>query len=166
MCTGAEAVEAIGGGGMQVSSNGHIQVGSTTGIGTIQSQGGAALTGCFSNHGLGAGSGGAILLEASEVDILGGSLLVANGGGGSCLATSGQEGRLDGAPNGASCSGSEGDGGAGATAFRSASPGQNSADGFGGGGGGGIGRIRINAGTLRDSSVSSPSPSIGTPSVR
>ncbi len=127
-----------GGGAIQISSRTAIVV--ETGGGSIDASGSAGRMGAMYNGGGGAGSGGAILLEAPRVDIFG--YVGANGGGGgdAHAGGDGMRGRVDvvdargGGDHGGNGSGDDGIG-------------HNGGDGSGGGGGGaggGAGRIRVN----------------------
>ncbi len=140
-----------GGGAIQISSRGQITV-ATTGV--IDAGGGGADSG---KSGTGGGSGGAILLEAKLVTVDG--KLAANGGGGTCFNSAGENGRDhyggDGllAAAGGDCveANGVGDGGIGASKDNAAAVGGNGNHStsvpIGGGGGGGAGRIRINTKT-------------------
>lgn len=100
------------------------------------------------DHGNGAGSGGAILLEAPTVTVSALAGLVANGGGGGCDPDGyGAPGASSAVPAaGAACrqdSSKGGDGAAGTIAAQSGGAGTGTTP-VGSGGGGGAGRIRVN----------------------
>ncbi len=144
-----------GGGAIQISAGVSITVGAS---GVINA-GGAGAAGTAPSAG---GSGGAILLEAATVDVLG--TLAANGGGGAA-----EHGPDPSANAGPSATPSPGGGGGGNGSGGATIAGGNAvlADaGMGsiGGGGGGAGRIRINteSGSLSDGGVGVFSPSLGT----
>jgi len=151
-----------GGGGLQISAGGTISLGATGGI-DVGAGGGQG--GQFGAGGGGGGSGGAILLEAAEVN--NGGLLAANGGGGGAGGTSTTASGEDGDPGwlgtNASAGGSgQNFGGNGGTGGAAAMPnGTTAPPAFNGGGGGGsAGLIRLsyhstaNAGTTSPSSIS------------
>lgn len=142
--SGGGAFAAHGGGALQLVAKNLIRV----------SPGGSINMGGRGSDQGGAGSGGAILLESSEVVIAG--KIAANGGGGGAGTgpNDGQDGQLDSTPTAegtgdASKGGGGGKGGAGSTV--DGAPGvlnSDNADGsFAGNGGGGVGRIRINTRT-------------------
>lgn len=155
-----------GGGAIQLVSRTNIVV---AGNGIIAANG--------SSNGS-AGSGGGILLEAPNVEILG--RVVANGAAGQGCAGSPPHGRLDAMPaigGPAGCNDgykSTGQGGNGGAANIEADNGKDMArqpnlvGAIGGQGGGGIGRIRVNtvSGGLRVSGVFSPTASIGDLTTR
>jgi hypothetical protein len=164
-----------GGGAVQLSSRTEIALVLGSDGGNITVAGGA---GSFRGEnaglraGTGAGSGGAILLEAPSVTADNGSGLTANGGSGGCQGMVGSPGQLSlSGVGGADCNSiTYGDGGTGGAV--SSPAGQDGEDGddtstaVGGGGGGGMGRIRINtaAGTFTPagSAIISPTPSVGS----
>lgn len=151
---------SAGGGAIQISAGNRIEV-SALGVITV-SGGGASWT---SNGG---GAGGAILLEAPSVRVLG--HLAANGGSGSANNSAdtspGADGSTDDQPalGGRNDSANGGDGSAGSNI--DGKPGAAVAmdsTGTGGGGGGGAGRIRINAkGSGADYSMGLISPGTDT----
>jgi len=121
----------------------------------------------------GAGSGGAILLEAPRVEVAGSAALVANGGSGGCKDSRGQDGPIseDGAPI-TDCDSPDGDGGRGGARNGGAGNGISGAagGGAGGGGGGGAGRIRVNTAfdrfVVEPGAIVSPAPSVGAIATR
>jgi len=126
-----------GGGAIQISAGGQIVVESDGSI-NVNGSGGVSNT-----PAAGAGSGGAILLEAPTVTVAG--LLEANGGQGADADLDGED-----PPDGGgiasdvACAGGHGSGAAqinGANGVEVSAPGDQHADGAGGGG---SGRIRIN----------------------
>jgi hypothetical protein len=135
-----------GGGVLQISAAGNITVGSGAYI-TANGSGGVSQG---DESGDGAGSGGAILLEAPTVTIAG--VLVANGGEGS-------DNNMDGAmaPDDGGVATEQGCGGGngGYGAHINGSDG-TSVDGGYGGGGGGVGWIRINGTHVSITGVVSP----------
>ncbi len=141
------ATRALGGGALQLSVAGTLTF---AGVISAPGEGGARVANL--QGGSGAGSGGAILLEATSFTAPGGTL-AANGGGGGCGGYFGGPAQVDdGASGGASTTSAAGStcgipfpkplggpGGAG-----SSTGGAGDWNGFaGGGGGGGVGRIRI-----------------------
>jgi hypothetical protein len=150
------SVAGLGGGAIQISSETSIIV-----AGSITAHGGGATIndGEGSNRGMGGGSGGGVLLEAPRFELLVGSLVGANGGGGSCSLDNGGPGDNAGMPNGGSCLPANGDGGDGATIGRIAQVGGSVPDGnIAGGGGGGLGRVTIRANELTLNGETSPVP--------
>jgi len=167
-----------GGGAIQLVSRTLIRVEDGTGEAHLNAGGKGA------ENGFGAGSGGAILLEAPRVVVSSGTSIVANGGGGGAngCGTDAEDGTLDTyAARGAGIGcedpkfGSGGDGGArsrpsaedGSDVTQKSPPASFS---FGGGGGGGIGRIRVNVPVPSDfvaaSNAHSPSASVGSLATR
>lgn len=154
---------ALGGGALQLSVGGSLTVSSAI---NAPGQGGAGGAGSplevIAGHG--AGSGGALLLEAFSITLTGGASLTANGGGGGQAGdaiTPGASGASGGVTTTGALGGtggsSSGRGGNGATATVTAENGTA----YSGGGGGGYGRIRLNttSGCLIDgSAVLSPQP--------
>jgi hypothetical protein len=125
---GCSTVGGAGGGGVQISASGLLDVN-----GTIRANGGAGALPCGSGDeggGTGGGSGGAILLEATSIDTAGSTLQVDGGSGGA-------NGDYAGIYN---CGGSSG--GAGSTSSGSTGGGGTSCQGGSSGGGGGYGRIK------------------------
>ncbi len=126
--------------------------------------------------GTGAGSGGAILLEAAIVTVTNGAGMTANGGGGGCRSQLGSAGSLsqNPAPGGDCATTYIGDGGDGG-ALTSPAGGDGgdiliTGNTSGGGGGGGIGRIRVNTADgiflPAGSAIISPTPSVGIVATR
>lgn len=172
-----------GGGAIQIVSNTSIRVESSAGIAANGGGGKGDTSGtiffCLASiicrAGDGGGSGGGILLEAPEVHLAPGSVLVANGGGGRCGDIEfGEDGRLNASQAlGASCpsaNGSDGGaGGAGATiggvsAVNNLGDGEEAA-----GGGGGAGRIRVGlplGETFAPDGLVSPAATAGVLDVR
>lgn len=155
--SGGGMFAAAGGGAIQLVAKNLIRVGPG---GSINAGGGGSDQG-------GAGSGGAILLEAADVQVLG--KIAANGGGGGAGtgAADGKDGLLDDQPTPAgvgdpTAGGGGGAGGAGMSV--NGGPGVvNSSypDGsFAGNGGGGAGRIRINTASGRATTSGLVSPSL------
>lgn len=145
-----------GGGGLQLSVGGTLTVSGL--IGAPGAGGGGADAGAFG--GGGAGSGGALLLEATTLTLLDGARVMALGGGGG--EGSGGAVGFDGlrgsfladvaADGGADNSGRGGNGGSGASTLVAATAGgvggsNGSNQGGGGGGGAGVGRVRFNVTT-------------------
>jgi hypothetical protein len=150
-----------GGGAIQIVSGTSIVINDSC----IINMGGGGFVG--NSYGIGAGSGGAILLEAPMITVRG--VLAANGAGGSGFYGDQQ----DGLPSDQPAIGSRqdslgrrgGQGGAGTTAQGGNAQLPTVSIGAGGGGGG-VGRIRINTGcggtlTVSASSVVSPAESTG-----
>jgi hypothetical protein len=154
--SGGGVVQLVAGTSITVAAGGYVTAGGGGGP-----YGGAAQ----GQNGSGAGSGGAILIEAPSVDIAG--ALAANGGGGgpsgtTAMTSNGSDGQPSDqaasggtvspgmAPGGAGGAGSDISGHDGATA---------TTDDKASGGGGGVGRIRINTrgGAATISGVVSPS---------
>jgi hypothetical protein len=150
----SSARASLGGGAIQVWTQGRLTV-----SGTIIASGmGGAGGSTQGSGGSGGGSGGGILLEGFEVSLAGSAVIAANGG-------SGGEGRYQGTPTdgvaggagtavavsppgGSICGGDGANGGARSTAPLSGqqAPGcMGTGYGGGGGGGGSVGRIRFNA---------------------
>lgn len=157
--SGAKAGEGgVGGGGggaLYLASNTEVRIIATGGI-NAGGCGGRRGTGQDGSGG-GGGSGGAILIEAPVVSILGG-LAVNGGGGGSGIdGTDGQSGQLTPVAALGGASSLSGDGGpGGAGSIFAGTPG--GADSPAGGGGGAVGRIRINTrtGTVQLTGFASP----------
>jgi len=152
-----------GGGALQVSSRTHITV---TSAGIIDAGGGGADGG---KSGAGGGAGGALVLEAPQVSVDG--TLAANGGGGGCFNTNGENGQVayragSLEAKGGSCNAANGvgSGGNGGTKDMAPTDGVNASTTTvvpdGGGGGGAAGRVHVNtlAGTFTKGSVSLVSP--------
>jgi len=171
-----------GGGAIQISARGRVRLGPGAFIaangGGAKSYTGTPLYVCSvsgpltCHNGSGGGSGGAILIEASSIEVPATAGLVANGGAGHC-SSHGQapDGQLgEGIVAGTDCSDwtGVGNGGNGAAAATDATGGGNATNG--GGGGGGVGRIRINlpSGATFDgvTPIVSPSPSVGSVALR
>lgn len=153
------ASTALGGGGggaVQLSVAGTLQVKDIITVSGGGGLGGSA-TASLAGGGAGGGSGGGLLLEAANLDIVASARLTANGGGGGqggargSPAVTGQDGR-DGEADtanqaaggnlaSAGIAGSEG--GAGTTTA-AANVGNGNDTNGGGGGGGAVGRIRLN----------------------
>ena len=170
-----------GGGALQVVSNTSIVVGSSAFL-SANGAGGKGYTGSMNifcsttapcGIGEGAGSGGAILLEAPTIAFDATAGVVANGGAGSCATTgSAPAGGLNNTPApGPVCGGDTGkggNGGAGSTAATNGGDGIND-DPVGGGGGGGTGRIRVNLPSgvqFQTTAVVSPPASVGVLGTR
>jgi hypothetical protein len=163
-----------GGGAVQISALGGIVIGVQGGIYC----GGAGGEGSTSDDGGGGGgAGGAILLEAGEVVVLG--TLAANGGGGGAggdqgvPGAPGEPGRFgaERAPGGQGVGEGQSGGAGGAGEFAAGEAGGDSAgiqdvDDNAGGGGGAGGRIEIRATSLsHESSVISPSSGFASSSL-
>ena len=115
---GCSGLGGAGGGAFQASVSGRLTVN-----GVWQSHGADGAAGCVSEGGgFGGGSGGALLLEAAQLEIGGSAALRANGGDGG---------------------NSEASGGDGGDATSGASSGSDSDANGGSGGGGAVGRIRL-----------------------
>lgn len=156
---GAAATDAgAGGGAVQVVAGNVLTIAAT---GVIHVGGGNGMWGSS-----GAGSGGAILLEAPEISVLG--TLAANGGGGGEGTANGDDG-FRGSPDDVAAPGgntgtasTDDDGGNGsAAAVIDGSPGGKT----NGGGGGGAGRIRLNSTTGEAVVTGTFSPSLETECV-
>jgi len=152
--TAAAGLGGAGGGAVQLSVAGTLQV---KDLMSVSGGGGTGGDGVVTDAagGGGGGSGGGLLLEADTLDLNSTARLTANGGGGGegGSLTSSQNG-LDGAdgsildstpaaggnttPNGAG-----GNGGTGATGNAAGAGGNGSASNAGGGGGGAVGRIHL-----------------------
>lgn len=174
------AFGGAGGGALQLSSGSTIRIGTAEGAGAVLANGyagGRSIAQIDPCGGGGGGSGGAILLEAPVVDVPFSSILLANGGGGSCARASGSRPPISGTPaEGGMCAGTLlGNGGRGGTADTPATdgalgtdplddPGETDDLAAGGGGGGSVGRIRINtaSGSFSSDALISPNPSVGT----
>ncbi len=130
-----------GGGAVQLSALGRVRVTAIGGI-NVGGAGGGGLSGVMGRCS-GGGAGGSVLIEGSDVEILG--TVAANGGGGGGNAffepAVGQSGQLSGTPavGGMGLVVNGGNGGAGATA---PTDGTREIDSIGGGGGSG-GRVRV-----------------------
>ncbi len=175
--TAEDGRPGAGGGALQLSARGRIRV--QPGAFVAANGGGAkGFTGSTNvscvvfagqppacDQGSGGGSGGAILIEASALEMLGTSGLVANGGSGGCgFRLHGNDGMLSASPaQGSNCGNfSGGDGAAGVSPAGVGGSGVS----YGGGGGGGAGRIRVNLPPTAtfdpDLTIVSPSPAVGT----
>ncbi|HEY8212451.1 MAG TPA: hypothetical protein VIG99_33440 [Myxococcaceae bacterium] len=142
-----------GGGALQLSVSGVLQVRSAIAAPGGGGQGGEMAYRC---GGGGGGSGGGILLEALRLELSGAARITANGGGGAeggdnapSSSQFGQNGRIDGpypARGGNSLTGAAGggDGGAGSSPPLGGES-YAASTGGAGGGGGSVGRIRINS---------------------
>ncbi len=137
----------VGGGAIQISVAGTLQV-----SGSIAAYGGGGQGGIASaNGGGGGGSGGAVLIEANSFLVQSGASITVNGGGGgqggkdSNVGDDGNDARPhdDFPAFGGAFPSSGGFGGSGGTNLPPTS-GTTSSSGAGGGGGGSSGRIRIN----------------------
>jgi hypothetical protein len=148
---GADQSNGHGGGTIQISAAGTIQVES----GAVINANGSGGVSQGNEQGLGGGSGGSILLEAPTVVIAG--LLEANGGEGSDDMDDGADPPVDGGvAETPGCVGGVGS----AAAQINGGNGQMSAGGYGGGGGG-AGRIRINGTNVTLSGAVTPSVASG-----
>lgn len=156
---GAAGTDAgAGGGAVQVVAGGVLTIAAT---GVIHVGGGNGMWGSS-----GAGSGGAILLEAPDISVLG--TLAANGGGGGEGTANGDDG-FRGSPDDVAAPGghtgtetTDDDGGNGsAAAAIDGSPGGKT----NGGGGGGAGRIRLNSTTGEAVVTGTVSPALETECV-
>jgi hypothetical protein len=157
----AGGVPAAGGGAIQISASGRIDIN-----GTIAAAGGGAVTLDPAVPAPAGGAGGGILLEAGTIALTANAAVTANGGAGAdgadkVSACSGENGHLrnDTPAAGGSCNGSTDiTGGAGGTRTALAHGGDTGARGTGGGGG--VGRIAIHSHTFTQAmgSVVSPLP--------
>ena len=151
--TGGGAVQLVAGKKFTLAANGYVHAGGGGGsfAGAVKSQPGA-----------GGGSGGAILIEAPEVSLLG--ALIANGGAGGAK-DNGQDSKTDGtvATSPPQTNGSIGGPGSAGESINGGN-GTWVADDPGGGGGGAAGRIRVNSTTGNNAlSARLLSPSANTP---
>jgi hypothetical protein len=157
----AGGVPAAGGGAIQISASGRIDI-----SGTIATAGGGGFAIDTSVPAPAGGSGGGILLEAGMIAMAATAAMTANGGagadgGGTVTACSGENGHPRNATPaaGGSCTGSTDiTGGAGGTGTAPAHGGDSGTRGTGGGGG--VGRIVIHSHTFTQAagSVVSPAP--------
>lgn len=162
--SGADGQAGPGGGAVQLTVGGTLQV---TATGRVSARGSGG-TGGVSNNGDGnggggGGSGGGILLEGANVAVDAMGAVTANGGGGGQgggINSSGNDGAngsvtsgniAGGGASGSSCGGIGGDGAAGTSSVTGATAGDvetcSNNGGCGGGGGGGVGRIVLKAST-------------------
>lgn len=155
---------AVGGGALQISVGGTLTVSgqiSAPGTGGL----GAPGTALVVNGGNGAGSGGAILLEATIITLTDTASLTANGGSGGessdLSANPGQSGVAGTTTKTPALGGKsrlgDGQGGNGSAGGTGANAGAD----FSGGGGGGVGRIRLNTTggcSVNTSAILSPTP--------
>jgi len=156
----ARGAPASGGGAIQISASGRIDL-----SGTIAAAGGGAVAGDTTVSASAGGSGGGILLEAGTIAMTAGAAVTANGGAGAdgsgtAAACSGENGHPgDAIPAaGGSCSAdvSGGAGGAGGTPAHGGDSGLR-----GTGGGGAVGRIAIHSHAFTRGVVSPP-PNLDT----
>ena len=143
-----DTANGLGGGAIQISAAGPITI-ESDGIINANGSGGIA-----SINGEGAGSGGAILLEAPSVTVMVGGVLEANGGEG---ADPGFDGAVPPSDGSVATSAASAGGNGSAGASINGAPGTTSSSSANlGGGGGAAGRIRINATTTSLSGTLSP----------
>ncbi|HEX7666749.1 MAG TPA: hypothetical protein VF407_19610 [Polyangiaceae bacterium] len=145
---GGGAIQLVAGGAFKVSSFAFVNAGGGAGGDPGET---------LAQQGSGAGSGGAILVEAMMAEIDG--ALAANGGSGSGYSGVGQDGSPDANPAvGGKDNGAPQGGNGSAAATIDGAAGTTAADGSAGSGGGGAGRIRINtkSGTATVSGTISP----------
>jgi hypothetical protein len=149
--SGAVALGGAGGGAVQLSVSGTLQVKDVVSVSAGGGKGGDS-TADEAAGGGGGGSGGGLLLEADSLDIASSARLTANGGGGgeggktpSAKGADGADGSTTGntqaAGGGTTTAG--GDGGDGSTANNAQGGGNGGASTGAGGGGGASGRIRL-----------------------
>jgi hypothetical protein len=149
-CTGGASSSATGGrggGALQISAVGSVNVAGTLSAPGFGGGGGTSRNG----GGAGGGSGGAILIEAAMLTTTSSAIFTANGGGGGGGEDSGNG--VVGNPgsigtnvpaSGGNGPNNAGNGGNGGSSTANATNGQNSTDADGAGGGGGaVGRIRL-----------------------
>ncbi|WP_309888113.1 hypothetical protein [Archangium sp.] len=173
--TATAGLGGAGGGAVQVSVAGTLQVKDQVSVSGGGGKGGTAVIADAAGGG-GGGSGGGLLLEANDLDLQANARLTANGGGGGeggDLGTTPENG-LDGADGslldnthaagGNSGGGAAGgNGGRGATANNVGIGGDGNANEAGGGGGGAVGRIHVygKKSCALNSSVISPAATRG-----
>jgi hypothetical protein len=159
---GVGGVPASGGGAIQISASGRIDI-----SGTIAAGGGGAIASDTSSAAAAGGSGGGILLEASAIAMTAKAAVTANGGAGAdgsgtAATCSGENGHPSNAipAAGGSCSGDI-TGGAGGTSTAPAHGGDSGMRGTGGGGA--VGRIGIHSHVFTlGTGIVSPPPSVET----
>jgi hypothetical protein len=153
-------VPAAGGGAVQISASGRIDI-----SGTIAAGGGGAVALDTAVPAPAGGSGGGILLEAGAIAMTANAAVTANGGagadgGGTAATCSGENGHPRNAipAAGGSCSAADITGGAGGTGTTPAHGGDSGTRGTAGGGG--VGRIAIHGHAFMQAvgSVVSPAP--------